>query len=145
MQNYSQFYPQIFDAQTQWIAKNVASQNIRLVIGEGDLVNTASDPVQWQNVEHSIGILDQAGLPYVLAIGNHDYDSNPPTTRKATIFNQHFGPSRFYGRDYYGSTNYPAGSNENFYATFTWGSKSYLILVLEFVPRSSAVALPCSG
>ena len=144
MQNYSQFYPQIFDAQTQWIAKNVASQNIRLVIGEGDLVNTATDPVQWQNVEHSIGILEQADLPYVLAIGNHDYDSNPPTTRKATIFNQHFGPSRFYGRDYYGSTNYPAGSNENFYATFTWGSKSYLILVLEFVPRSSAVAWAAS-
>ena len=41
---------------------------------------------------------------------------------------------------YYGSTNFPAGSNENFYETFTWGAQSYLILVLEFVPRNSALA-----
>lgn len=138
-QNYSQFYPQIFDAQTQWIANNGTKQNIRLVIGEGDLLNTATDLTQWQNVEHSIGILDQAGVPYVLAIGNHDYDSNPPIARQATIFNQHFGPSRFAGRGYYGSSNYPTGSNENFYATFTWGSRSYLVLGLEYVPRNAAI------
>ena len=140
VQNYSQHYPQIFDAQTRWIVANQASQNIRLVIGEGDLLNTATDPVQWQNAEHSIAILEQAGLPYVLAVGNHDYDSNPPRTRQATIFNQHFGPSRFAGRGYYGSSNYPAGSGENFYATFTWGSKSYLILGLEYVPRDAALS-----
>ena len=138
-QNYSQFYPQIFDAQTQWIAANQGSQNIRLVIGEGDLLNTATDPIQWQNAEHSIGILEQAKVPYVLAIGNHDYDSNPPRTRQATMFNQHFGPSRFAGSGYYGSSNYPAGSGENFYATFTWGSKNYLILGLEYVPRDGAL------
>src|SRR5579864_7563868 len=77
-QYYSQSYPQIFDSQTQWIASNAAAQNIKLVIGEGDIVNVSS--------------------------------------------------------------NYPSGSNENFYETFTWGGKNYLILVLEFVPRGGAVA-----
>lgn len=139
-QNYSQTYPQIFDSQTQWVANNAAAQNIKLVIGEGDIVNVSTDPTQWANAAHSIGILDQAGIPYTSTIGNHDYDERPPVNRQATIFNQYFGPSRYAGKPYYGASNFPSGSDENFYQTFTWGSKTYLILALEFVPRSSAVA-----
>jgi hypothetical protein len=139
-QYYSQSYPQIFNSQTQWIASNAAAQNIKLVIGEGDIVNVSSNATQWANAVHSIGILDQAQMPYALAIGNHDYNTLPPTNRQATLFNQYFGPSRYSGKPYYGTTNYPSGSNENFYETFTWGGKNYLILVLEFVPRGGAVA-----
>ena len=139
-QNYSQYYPQIFDSQTQWIANNAVAQNIQLVIGVGDIVNIGPDATQWANATHSISILDQAGVPYALAIGNHDYDTLPPVSRTATNFNQYVGPLRYSNAAYYGSTNYPSGSNENFYETFTWGGKSYLILVLEYVPRSSALA-----
>jgi hypothetical protein len=139
-QIYSKSYPQIFDSQAQWIASNAAAQNIKLVISVGDTVNTATDATQWGRAMHSIGILDQANVPYALAIGNHDYDSVPPTSRKATQFNQYLGPLRYSGKPYYSAANYPSGSNENFYETFTWGNKSYLILVLEFVPRSGAVA-----
>jgi len=103
-QNYSQTYPQIFDSQTQWVASNAAAQNIKLVIGEGDTVNISSNATQWANAVHSIGILDQAQIPYALAIGNHDYDTLPPTNRKATLFNQYFGPSRYSGKPYYGAT-----------------------------------------
>src|SRR5579859_2767168 len=134
-QNYSQFHPEIFDAQTQWVADNAAAQNVQLVIGVGDIVNTGTDAVQWANATHSVGLLDQAKVPYAFAIGNHDYDTLPPTSRTATNFNNYFGPARYAGTSYYGTSNYPAGSNENFYETFTWGDRSYLILVLEFVPR----------
>ena len=139
-QNYSQYHPQIFDSQTQWVTNNAAAQNIQLVIGVGDIVNIGTDPTQLANASHSIGILDQAGIPYALAIGNHDYDKNPPVNRSAINFNQVFGPSRYASAGHYGATNFPAGSNENFYETFTWGGKSYLVLLLEFVPRNSALA-----
>ena len=139
-QNYSQYYPQIFDAQTQWIAANSAAQNVQVVLEVGDSVNNSKDLAEWQNANHSISLLDQSGVPYAIAVGNHDYDTLPPTNRPATYFNQYFGPSRYSGKPYYGSSNFPPGSNENFYETFTWGGKPYLILVLEFVPRSSAVA-----
>jgi hypothetical protein len=139
-QFYSQNYPQIFDSQTQWIANNAAAQNIQLVIGVGDIVNVGTSATQWANATHSASILDQAHVPYAFAIGNHDYDTLPPTSRTATTFNQYFGPSRYANAAYYGATNYPPGSNENFYETFTWGGRSYLILVLEFVPRNSALA-----
>jgi hypothetical protein len=139
-QNYTKNYPQIFDSQTQWIAKNVATENIKVVVGLGDLVNTASDSTQWANALHSIDILDNARVPYAFPIGNHDYDTIPPTDRKATFFNQYLGPQRYMEKAYYGATNFPSGSNENFYETFTWGGKTYIILVLEYVPRSEAVA-----
>ena len=139
-QNYSQFHPEIFDSQTQWVANNAAGQNIKLVIGVGDVVNNGTSATETGNANHSISILDQAGVPYVFAIGNHDYETLPPTSRAATTFNGYLGPSRYANKAYYGSSNFPAGSNENFYANFTWGGKSYLILVLEYVPRDSALA-----
>jgi calcineurin-like phosphoesterase family protein len=139
-QNYSQYYPQIFDAQTRWIAANAAAQNIQVVLEVGDSVNNAKTLTEWQNANHSISLLDQASVPYAIAIGNHDYDTLPRTNRQATYFNQYFGPSRYSGKPYYGPSSFPSGGNENFYETFTWGGKPYLILVLEFVPRSSAVA-----
>jgi calcineurin-like phosphoesterase family protein len=119
-QNYSQYYPQIFDAQTQWIANNAAALNLQLVIGVGDIVNIGTDPTQWANATHSVGILDQAGVPYAFAIGNHDYDTLPPTSRSATNFNKYFGPARYANASYYGASNFPPGSNENFYETFNW-------------------------
>src|SRR5438876_1078425 len=94
-QFYSQTYPQIFDSQTQWVANNAAAQNIQLVIGVGDIVNVGTSATQWTNASHSAGILDQTHVPYAFAIGNHDYDTLPPTSRAATTFNQYFGPSRY--------------------------------------------------
>lgn len=140
-QNYSQYYPQEFDSQTNWVAANAAAQNIKVVLGVGDIVNIGTDQTQWGNANHSIGILDQASIPYAFAIGNHDYSSGqPPVSRNATDFNQWMGPSRYASASYYGTSTYPSGSNENFYELFTWGSKTYLILALEYVPRNGALA-----
>jgi len=80
-QNYSQYYPQIFDAQTQWIAANSAAQNVQVVLEVGDSVNNSKDLAEWQNANHSISLLDQSGVPYAIAVGNHDYDTLPPTNR----------------------------------------------------------------
>src|SRR6266567_3933525 len=43
-QNYSQYHPQIFDSQTQWVTNNAAAQSIQLVIGVGDIVNVGTEP-----------------------------------------------------------------------------------------------------
>jgi len=137
-QNYSQFYPDTFKAQTNWIVANRAALNIQFVIGLGDIVNTAEDTTQWQNADAAIKILDAAGVPYALAIGNHDYDNESPGSRQATMFNQYFGPSRYAAYTYY-KEQYPTGSNENFYTTFTASGKNYLVLVLEMHPRDAAL------
>jgi hypothetical protein len=136
-QYYSASYPQIFNSQTQWIAANRDALNIQLVIGVGDVVDGPMQTTQWQNADAAVRYIDGV-VPYVLAIGNHDYDNLNPGARQATNFNQWFGPSRYAAYPWYGG-NFPNGSNENFYANVNLGGVEYLILALEYIPRQSAL------
>jgi predicted MPP superfamily phosphohydrolase len=139
-QFYSSLNPQIFAAQTQWIADHVQDQNIQLVVGLGDIVDAGGVQAQWQNADAAVRLLS-GKVPYMMAIGNHDYDQNNPTGRTASTlnFNSFFGPARYAGASWYKSS-FPAGSNENFYGVVTVNGRNYLIVVLEFAPRDSALA-----
>ncbi|MDT8069434.1 MAG: carboxypeptidase regulatory-like domain-containing protein [Terriglobia bacterium] len=138
-QFYAKSYPSIFTAQTGWIANHAQQMNIQLVIGLGDIVDTGGEAYQWQNADLAYRVLD-GKVPYVAVIGNHDYDQNNPAGRTAYTknFNAYFGPQRYAGKSWYKS-QYPTGSNENFYSIFTLGGKQYLVLVLEVFPRNSAL------
>lgn len=138
-QNYSEYYPQILTSQTQWIADNAKSLNIQFVLGLGDVVNDGSSTTQYANADTSYRILDTANIPYMAAIGNHDYQNAIPMTRNATVFNSYFGPARYAGKSYY-QGNFPQGSNENFYGVFNVNGTNYLVMDLEFIPRDSALA-----
>lgn len=139
-QFYSSTYPQIFAAQTQWIANHVQDQNIKLVIGLGDIVDSGGSVAQWQNADAAVRLLE-GKVPYMIAMGNHDYDANNPAGRTAssTNFNSFFGPARYAGASWY-KGNFPAGSNENFYGSFTINGRTYLIVVLEFAARDTSLA-----
>src|SRR6195256_6184232 len=56
-QFYSSLNPQIFAAQTQWIADHVVDQNIQLVVGLGDIVDAGGDVTQWQNADSAVRLL----------------------------------------------------------------------------------------
>src|SRR6185437_17676 len=137
-QFYSESHPDIFDDQTQWIVNNQANYNIQFVLGVGDIVNVADQPVQWQNADAAVMLLDRANIPYVLPLGNHDYDHFDPQSRGTTAFNTYFGPSRYAQYSWY-KGGYPSGTNDNFYAEFTVNGQQYLILALEFIPRDAAL------
>ena len=143
-QYYSQSYPQIYNSQTQWIANNLSSLNIKLVVGLGDIVEGGGVITEWQTADAAVRTLD-GKVPYLMAIGNHDYDKNDPGNRTAstTNFNAYFGPSRYSGYSYYRGS-FPAGSNENFYGVLNINGKNYLILMLEFYPRSASLAWAAS-
>ena len=135
-QFYSANHPNIFNAQTQWIAANRDALNIQLVIGVGDIVDGPTQVAQWQNADAAVRFIDGV-VPYVLAIGNHDYDNFNPGARQVTNFNQWFGPSRYAAYPWYGGNL--NGSNENFYANVNLGGVDYLIIALEYIPRQSAL------
>ena len=135
-QNESQNYPQMLASQTAWAAQNQAALNIQAFLGVGDLVNDGASDVQDANADAAIRTLDTAGIPYFLAIGNHDYDGALP--RNAAGFNRWFGPARYANYSYY-KGNYPPGSNENFYGVLPINGTPYLFLILEFVPRDAAL------
>lgn len=139
-QFYSSLNPQIFAAQTKWIADHVQDQNIQLVVGLGDIVDGGGVQAQWQNADAAVRLLS-GKVPYMMAIGNHDYDQNNPAGRTASTknFNSFFGPARYAGAAWY-KGSFPAGSNENFYGVVTVNGRNYLIVVLEFAARDSALA-----
>jgi Calcineurin-like phosphoesterase len=106
----------MFTAHTQWIVHNAAALNVQAVLGLGDIVNTAANTWEWQNADASVKLLDQAHIPCLLAIGNHDYsDSGNASgrTSETTSFNAFFGPFRYQNYPCY-KGRYPGGSNENF-------------------------------
>lgn len=139
-QYYSRDFPDIFRAQTQWIADHVQDQHIQLVLGLGDIVDNGADLTQWQNAISAVNTLD-GHVPYLMAIGNHDYADAKPAARGAGVqnFNTFFGPSRYAAASWYRGS-FPQGSNENFYGVVNIGGRDYLILVLEFDPRDTALA-----
>src|SRR5690349_25140799 len=63
-QFYSSLNPQIFAAQTQWIANHVQDQDIKGVAGLGDIVDGGGDVTQWQNADAAVRLLD-GHVPYL--------------------------------------------------------------------------------
>lgn len=137
-QFYSETYPATFSQQTQWVVNHRTAWNIRFVIGEGDIVNTPGNSYEWVNADAAIKILDKAGIPYVLAVGNHDYDGVKPTTRSTVAYNHWFGVSRYSRYPWYGG--HSGTTNENFYGSFTVNGQRYLVIALEYYPRDAALA-----
>jgi hypothetical protein len=133
-QYYSESHPTIFQQQTQWIVNNRTAWNIQAVLGEGDIVNTPGNAYEWTNADQAIQALDVADIPYALAIGNHDYDNIAPTTRSTVAYNNMFGVARYASKTWYGG--HYGTTNESFYITFTTNGQKYIVLALEYYPRT---------
>ena len=137
-QVYSKSHPEIFKAQTEWIVRNQDYYNIRFVLHAGDVVDSGAAAVaEWEAAKAAIDLLDAAGIPTLIAIGNHDYD-DLAATRSSTMFNQYFGLERYEGKPWFGGAFEP-GKAENVYALFDAGGETYMVLVLEFGPRDEVI------
>lgn len=127
------------NAQIQWAVDNKTAENVKAVVGVGDIAETPNSAQMGRGVT-AYNLAKAAGIPVVPAIGNHDYDSGDPASRATTLYDANFGPSYFSGQSWYGASTYPVSSSANFYVTFTNGGTTYLVLALEFFPRAAAVA-----
>ncbi|MFD6443444.1 metallophosphoesterase, partial [Peribacillus sp. NPDC060186] len=76
-QKYSNLYPEIFNSQMKWIAKNSKKNHILMNTFVGDIVD-GNEERQWQNSNAAISILDKKEVPYMIAAGNHDYANGEP-------------------------------------------------------------------
>jgi hypothetical protein len=134
---------EMFHAQTDWVARNKGSQNIRAVIGVGDIVQCGTDQLQWERADAAYDRLDPTGIPYLPVAGNLDYDSacgdDLVGSRPLANHSRFFGPERFAQYTWYGGRTLTGGSNDNFFVTFESGSHRFLILAIEFFPRDVAL------
>ncbi|WP_448699324.1 metallophosphoesterase [Mucilaginibacter sp. AW1-3] len=129
-------------SQIRWIKAHQADSNIVYVIGLGDITDDGdSQPFQWVNAKNAYYMLESpltglpSGIPYGLAVGNHDQYPNQgfPLTDATSQYNTYFGTSHFSGRSYYGG-NYTGGSgaNDSHYDLFSGGGLDWICIYLEY-------------
>jgi len=142
-QYYSRDNPAIFDAQTQWIVNNVATNNIVFVTHEGDLVQNWNATAEWNNANNSMSLLDGV-VPYGVLAGNHDKLTDtlsgqyPDYPADSTYYNQYFPYTRYANQPWYGG-HYPDTGNNNNYQLFSAGGDDYIILHLEDTPSTNVI------
>ena len=147
-QNEVQYDPSVWENEMQWIVNNKTEDNIQAVIGEGDVTN---DPTSTQMTEGQEGYnyIMSAGIPCIVDIGNHDYDTLNDYcngSRVTTTFNAYFGTTWYRGESCYkgsesNTINGPLQPNtENSYFEISVGNYKYLIFALEYFPTPAAVA-----
>lgn len=136
-QTYSQFYPEVFTDQTEWIKDNYLDKNIIFVLHEGDVVNHMTSFTQWDNANDSMSVLDTF-VPYTISVGNHDMGTDPIATannRNTTMFNKYFPYQRYNCNDWYG--DHMGQDNDNHYVLFTADGMDFMIVTLEFGPSDA--------
>lgn len=132
-QNYSQQYPEIFEAQTNWIAQH--ADEFEFVLHLGDITNNDK---QWQVAARAMGFLDSK-VPYALVTGNHDMGTNGKAdVRNTDLFNRYFSYAEYSRRKGFGGA-YEDGEMDNAWHTFKAGGNKWLVLSLEFGPRNKVL------
>jgi hypothetical protein len=132
----------------QWLSDNKESLNLKFITHTGDLTDWGHvDPAQFTRASSATNILDNSGVPYSYAIGNHDSAAvkeggsaaSPGNTRtlmrETSAFNTWFPLSRFKN---VGGTFEP-NKVDNMYQTFSAGGLDWLVVTLEMWPRVAVV------
>lgn len=123
-----------FINQTNWIVNNKETLNIKMVLHEGDIVGNSEKLAQWNIANQSIQVLDDANVPYILAVGNHDGLNSG--TREMDNFDNYFPLSRVNKSHVAYSFD---GTAQNTLSYLNAGNKQYLIFSLEYAVRHSVL------
>ena len=122
--------------QMQWIIDHLQDDNILFAIHLGDITNN-NTAEQWRIASQAHALLDEAGVPYSVLPGNHDYLVNGHFKRNGSLMGDYFPPSRFAGKAWYGG-HYGTDGNNSF-AYFSNGGQRFLVLSLEYAPRKDVL------
>jgi hypothetical protein len=109
-----------------------------MVLHEGDVVDQGSDAAQWVVAMAAQAILQNAHIPNVLAVGNHDYDT-AYTNRNLTTWLSNISTSYYTNEAWFDGGFYEAGRSDNVYCLRTVGGLHYLFVGLEFSPRAGVL------
>lgn len=132
-QFYSAEYPEIFQAQVNWIISNRVSLNIVYVASVGDIVDSANDAAQWRNATQTLYKLEDPkltglpeGIPYGVVPGNHDHAGDG----SSKSYDQHFGFAHFEKKSYYGG--HLGNNNNNHFDLFSAGGMDFVVVYLDY-------------
>ena len=137
-QNYSEKFPKLYLAQTDWIVKNRQPRNIACVLHLGDITQT-NTAVEWKVAARAMKQLD-GHVPYFMTLGNHDYSANGKCVDRTTHFNTYFPLAKYRTAPTFGGVyDREPDRLENSFHTFAVGDRKFLVLSLEFGPRADVL------
>ena len=119
---------------TEWLAQAAADEGIAFVLHVGDITDDNTRD-QWQAARDAHSLLDGV-LPYVLAVGNHDYAAaGRVADRRTTLVNEYWSVDDFPHL----AATMQEGRLENAYYELAVGDERYLVISLEFAPSDEAL------
>lgn len=156
LQNYAKWgrNQPIMDLMMAWIADNIDTLNIKMVMGMGDLVENdekitndydgdQTTLAQWKAVAAAFGKLD-GKVPYIAATGNHDYSIDSKGNRSShfsdffhtekNILNQ-----KILVQNSRNEQGRPALDNSA-YELKNLNGKDYLFMTIEDAPRDTVLS-----
>lgn len=86
----------LYPKMTEWLAANKERLNIKAVINTGDLVNNEETQSQWNDATNGTNKLLDAKIPYIFAIGNHEYPASGTKQRDPSKLNAEFPISTYF-------------------------------------------------
>jgi hypothetical protein len=136
-QNYTRSNPELFAAQTQWIASERQRQRIAFVLHAGDITDS-NEPAQWEVARAAFAEID-GKVPYVLTTGNHDIGTNGSSDDRSTFLHDTFSFAEHEKRAR-SFTAFEPRSLANTAQLFDTPLGPWLAFGLEFGPRPEVVA-----
>lgn len=136
-QIYSASFPEHFAQQTRWLADHARELNLRFVAHLGDVTSHNNDD-EWANSRAAMAALD-GRVPYGIELGNHDYGVDGRSESRTTLASRYFTTDALRGAPHTGGLMEP-DSIENSYYLFSAGGTRWIVLCLEYAPRTWAVA-----
>lgn len=156
-----------FRDRTEWLAHNRGRLNLQFAVHTGDIVNWGwVDPHQFDVADDAMSVLDDARIPYAVALGNHDtrvvgwneerqgyggsaYMNNPECLIRfseeecdSLLLVRHTEEFNevFPPERMVGLVDtFEQGKVDNSYSVFTAGRTEWLVLSLELWPRQEAI------
>ena len=137
-QNLFPDYAEHLETLATWIVDNSPILGVEMVLHLGDVTNFSSVP-ELEAADAALNKIRNAGIPLLICIGNHDYDTGNPTSRDDTSkFNEYFGVHTFQRTPWFGGV-YQEGKAENVYFKKSIQGEKFLFLALEFGPRDEVL------
>ena len=128
-QVYTDLHPEIWEAQSRWIADHAVEQGVRLVVHVGDVTEWNS-PVEWARAKAGFDEIE-AVAPLVVVPGNHDYDV---TVERSSRLTEYWPVAHVEGLASFGGL-YQPDRTDNHWQRFEIDGQSWLVLALEWGAR----------
>ena len=132
--------PAMFTNQTDWIVANSSIRNIAYVAQLGDCVqngDNGGNNAEWLEATNALYRLENpnttfmpGGIPYGVAVGNHDQSPIGSATGTTTFYNQYFGEAHFLPYNYYGG--HYGVNNDNHYDLFSASGMDFIVVYFEY-------------